>query len=326
VDTVLSVRDLYVSFVTEFGVVDAVKGVSFDLHRKEILGLIGESGSGKTTTALAVLSLLPPYARVKGQVRFFGNEPIDVLSLSESQLYSYRWAKVSIVFQGAMNALNPVLTIRDHFVETAKAHGISDPKKIKELSYELLKSVELEPARVLRSFPFELSGGMKQRVMIALALVLRPSVIILDEPTTALDTLTQRSILELIKNVRDQFETSMLLITHDLSVIADSADRVLVLYNGVPMEMAEVKSLYYRPLNPYTRMLIDSFPMIGKILKEKGKMLKPASLHGCPFAPNCPLATADCYGATMVMKEVEKDHFSSCIHADQIVQEENSDE
>jgi len=318
--TVLSVRNLEVSFATSIGLVNAVRKVSFDVKKKEIFGLIGESGSGKSTTALAITRLLPAYAVVKGDVTFYDQgKPIDVLKLNEGQLRDYRWRHVSLVFQGAMNSLNPVLTVREHFKDTAKAHGIKDDKKIEAMARELLSSVRLNPDRVLNAYQHQLSGGMKQRVMIALALMLRPELVILDEPTTALDALTQRQILDLVKELRDKYEMSVILITHDLSVIADTADEVLVLYSGTPMEMGEINEIFYEPLSPYTQMLIDSFPMIGRVVKERPQMLKTASSVGCPFATNCPLATQACFGAEMSLKPIKGSHMSSCIHADQLV-------
>jgi len=320
--TLLSVKDLKVNFVMSFGMIQAVKGLSFDLHEKQILGLIGESGSGKTTAALAITRLLPSYALVSGNITFYGKDRrMEILELSESELRNYRWVHVSLVFQGAMNALNPVLSVREHFKDTAMSHGIKDSKQIEKMASELLRSVRLDPSRVLGAYPHQLSGGMKQRVMIALALMLRPEVVIMDEPTTALDALTQRQILDLIKSIRDQYGTSILLITHDLSVIADTVDDVVVLYNGTPMEKGSVNEIFYEPLSPYTQMLIDSFPMIGRTVKQKGQILRAASATGCPYATNCPYATQECYGADMIMREVKPGHFSSCIKADQFIKE-----
>ncbi len=319
-ETVLSVRNLSVSFATSIGLVNAVKNVSFDVKRRQIFGLIGESGSGKSTTALAITRLLPAYAVVKGNVTFYDKgKAIDVLKLNNEQLKDFRWNHVSLVFQGAMNSLNPVLSVREHFMDTAQAHGIKDKKKIEQMARELLTSVRLNPDRVLNSYQHQLSGGMKQRVMIALALLLRPELIILDEPTTALDALTQRQILDLVKEIRDKYDTSIILITHDLSVIADTADEVLVLYSGTPMEKGNINEIFYEPLNPYTQMLIDSFPMIGRAVRERPQMLKTASATGCPYATNCPLATQECFGAEMNLKAVKGSHMSSCIHADQLV-------
>ncbi len=317
---VLSVRNLEVSFATSVGLVRALRNVSFEVEKKQIFGLIGESGSGKSTAALAIMKLLPPYALVKGEITLYnGNEAINVISLDEQGLKQYRWSKVSLVFQGAMNSLNPVLNVKEHFRDTAKAHGINDNKRIDQLSRELLKSVRLDPDRVLTSYQHQLSGGMKQRVMIALALLLRPELIILDEPTTALDALTQRQILDLVKEIRDKYDTSIILITHDLSVIADTADKVLVLYSGVPMEEGTTDEIFYEPLSPYTQMLIDSFPMIGRVVKAKSQMLKTPSSEGCPFATNCPFATQACLGAEMSLRPVQGGHLSSCIHADRLL-------
>jgi oligopeptide/dipeptide ABC transporter, ATP-binding protein, C-terminal domain len=253
-----------------------------------------------------------------------GNTIDDVLSIPESEIrrIRYRWGKISIVFQGAMNSLNPLLTVKDHFVDTAQAHGIDKEEALK-MAAELLRSVRLEPARVLRSYPHQLSGGMKQRVMIALALMLNPDIIILDEPTTALDTLTQRQILELIKDLRKERDVGIILITHDLSVVADVADKLLVLYKGYVMEIGEIFTVYSRPYSPYTLMLINSFPAIGKKIIR----LKPAGVtaktnnRGCPFIDRCPFASIECSDADMKLVEVEPGHYSSCIKASVLQQQ-----
>jgi len=324
---VLSVKDLNVTYRTATFDVEAVKNVTFELHRHEILGIVGESGSGKTTVALALMRLLPNNAVVSGKATLYsrdGNTIDDVLSIPESEIrrIRYRWGKISIVFQGAMNSLNPLLTVKDHFVDTAQAHGIDKEEALK-MAAELLRSVRLEPARVLRSYPHQLSGGMKQRVMIALALMLNPDIIILDEPTTALDTLTQRQILELIKDLRKERDVGIILITHDLSVVADVADKLLVLYKGYVMEIGDIFTVYSRPYSPYTLMLINSFPAIGKKIIR----LKPAGVtaktnnRGCPFIDRCPFASIECSDADMKLVEVEPGHYSSCIKASVLQQQ-----
>ena len=324
---VLSVKNLSITYKTATFDVEAVKNVSFELHRHEILGIVGESGSGKTTIALALMRLLPSNAVITGEVSLFSRDgyKIDnVLTLPEDELkrIRYRWGKISIVFQGAMNSLNPLLTVKDHFIDTAQAHGIDKEEALK-IAADLLRSVRLEPARVLRSYPHQLSGGMKQRVMIALALMLNPDIIILDEPTTALDTLTQRQILELIKDLRKERDVGIILITHDLSVVADVADKVLVLYRGYVMEIGDVYTVYSRPYSPYTLMLINSFPAIGKRIVK----LKPAGVtastnnRGCPFISRCPFASIECADADMNLVEVEPGHYSSCIKANLVQQQ-----
>ena len=317
---VLSVKDLSVTYRTATFDVYAVRHVSFELRRNEILGIIGESGSGKTTIALALMRLLPNNAVVSGTVTMYGRDGkvIDnVLTLSENEIRAmrYRWGRISIVFQGAMNSLNPLMTVKDHFLDTAQAHGIPKDEALK-IATELLRAVRLEPARVLRSYPHQLSGGMKQRVMIALALMLNPDVIILDEPTTALDTLTQRQILELIKDLRKQRDVGIILITHDLSVIADVADKVLVIYRGYAMEYGDIFTVYSRPYSPYTLLLINSFPAIGKkIIKLKPAGVNVSTDRGCPFINRCAFASIECADADMKLVEVEPGHYSSCIKA-----------
>lgn len=317
--TVLRVRDLSITYKTATFDVEAVKNASFELNRNEILGIVGESGSGKTTIALALMRLLPTNAIYSGQAELYSRDgsTIDILKTPEEELrrIRYRWGKISIVFQGAMNSLNPLLTVKDHFLDTAQAHGISKDEALK-IAADLLRAVRLEPARVLRSYPHQLSGGMKQRVMIALALMLNPDIIILDEPTTALDTLTQRQILELIKELRKTRDVGIILITHDLSVVADVADKVFVLYRGYAMEVGDIYTIYSRPYSPYTLMLINSFPAIGKkIVKLKPSGLTVQGNRGCPFISRCPFASIECASADMKLVEVEPGHYSSCIKA-----------
>jgi len=323
--TVLSVKDLSVTYRATTFDVNAVRNVSFEVNRGEILALVGESGSGKTTIALALMRLLPTNITIKGKIRFSGkdgNTIQNVLELSEEDLRrtGYRWGKISIVFQGAMNSLNPLLKVKDHFIDTGKAHGISKTRTI-ELAEQLLEAVRLQPSRVLNSYPHQLSGGMKQRVMIALALLLSPDVIILDEPTTALDTLTQRQILELIKDLRKRLDIGIIMITHDLSVVADVADKVLVIYRGYPMEFGDTYSIYRKPYSPYTLILINSFPSIGKrVTRLKASQILSNSpvlkSRGCPLVGRCPYTSTECFEADMILKEIRGGHFSSCVKAE----------
>lgn len=275
--TVLEVRDLVVEYRTGQGVADpavkAVKGVSFDLYEGESVALIGESGCGKTTLALALLRLLPKLGSVpQGTVSYrrgSDTEPVDVLKLSERELRKFRWSEAAIVFQGAMNSFNPVLRIVDQMADTIRAHqrGVS-AAKVRERAGAVLRDVQLEPDRVLNAYPHELSGGMRQRVLIAMAMLLEPRILILDEPTTALDILTQRAIVDLIHELHEAREFSMLFVSHDLAVAAELSDRVATMYGGEIVEMNDVREIFYHPQHEYTRGLINAVPTVTEEREE----------------------------------------------------------
>ena len=228
----LSVRDLAVEFRSARGPVQAVRGVSFDVADGEAVAIIGESGSGKTTLAIALIKLIPRSARVNRGEILYRNErgTQDVLDMESDDLRRFRWNEAAMVFQSALNSFNPVINIWAQFLDTARAHGMSDPTAVRQKADELLDRVHLEPERVLRAYPHELSGGMKQRVLIALSLLLGPRLLILDEPTTALDILTQRAIIDLLRDLRSKLGFAMVFISHDLSLAAELADRVLTMY------------------------------------------------------------------------------------------------
>ncbi|MDI7274888.1 MAG: ABC transporter ATP-binding protein, partial [Anaerolineae bacterium] len=237
-EVILRAEDLSVEYAVRRGVVRAVRRVSFELRRGEALALIGESGSGKTTLGLALVGLLPRTARVpQGHVIYRRQNGLyDVLSLSAGELRRFRWQECAIVFQSALNALNPVLRVADQFYDTARAHGSSDRAATRRRAHELLRLVQLDPGRVWRAYPHELSGGMRQRVLIALGLLLEPQVIILDEPTTALDILTQRAVIDVLRQLRQKLDFSLICISHDLSLAAELADRVATMYAGAIVE------------------------------------------------------------------------------------------
>ncbi len=289
-EVILSIRNLTVHYYGLRGAVKAVDNVSFDVMRNEVLGIVGESGSGKSTLALAILRLLPPNSRiVSGSILYNG---VDLTRLNEKEMREIRWSKISLVPQAALNALNPTMSIREHFIETARAHGIRDKSLVIEKSKELLELLRLEPRRVLSSYPHELSGGMKQRVLIALSLLLDPELLILDEPTTALDVLTQRAILDLLKDIKSKLNITMIFITHDIAVIADLADRVAVMYAGKVFEVGDVYTIFKSPYNPYTKALIRSIPSItGRVEEMKPIPGSPPDLvrppSGCRFHPRC---------------------------------------
>ncbi|WP_431868702.1 ABC transporter ATP-binding protein [Nocardiopsis eucommiae] len=303
----LSVRGVDVGYRTGRRTqVTAVHDVSFDLHPGQSMALVGESGCGKTTLGLGLLRLLPRSGVVpKGEILFRRKDGtrVDVRTLEKEKLRRFRWNEAAMVFQGAMNAFNPVLRIEEHFLDTFRAHeraGRRRPRKeILERSAELLEMVRLDPARVLGSYPHELSGGMRQRSLIALALALRPQLIILDEPTTALDILTQRSIVERLAELREELRFSMVFITHDLGLAAELADRVGTMYAGRLIETGTTRDIFYRSRHPYTSALINAVPpVVGDLHVPESLPGGPPSLNalppGCSFAPRCAHALDVC--------------------------------
>lgn len=300
-DLVLSVRDLWVEYRVGVSNVLAVRGASFDLHKGESLALIGESGSGKTTLGLSLVRLLPQEGRLpRGSITYRRNDqPIDVLALDSERLRRFRWEECAMVFQGAQNSLNPVLTIRDQFFDTMRAHRQAGGQEIQDRANELLGLVQLEPDRVLRSYPHELSGGMRQRVLIAMSLLLDPEVLILDEPTTALDILTQRAVIDVLRQLKQKLNFATIFISHDLSLAAELADRVATMYAGVIVEQGPVEDMFYGPCHPYTGALLDAVPtVIGieeKLVSIPGSPPDLRNLPpGCPFHPRCQFAIDRC--------------------------------
>jgi peptide/nickel transport system ATP-binding protein len=300
-EPVLKIEDLWVEYPARRGVVKAVRGVSFELQAGETLALIGESGSGKTTLGLALVRLLPKAARIrKGSIRFYKDgQPDDVLAFSDEEIRRFRWRDCAMVFQGAQNSFNPVLKIEAQFIDTARAHGMTDVARVRERAVDLLRAVQIDPQRVLHSYPHELSGGMRQRVLIALGLLLQPPVVILDEPTTALDILTQRSVIEVLRRLKQQYAFSLIFISHDLSLAAELADRVATVYAGAIVEIGDVYDIFERPRHPYTLALTRSVPTVTGEMRDlmsipgsPPDLLSPPS--GCSFHPRCPYATERC--------------------------------
>ena len=284
--TLLEVRGLTV----EYGRARAVDGVDLQIGESEIVGLAGESGCGKTTIANAVLRLLRPPGHVAGgSIRFRGE---DILGMSVEELRRFRWRNVSMVFQGAMNALNPVMRVGDQFVDTMRAHERIDKRRALVRAGQLLELVGIDPRRA-RAYPHELSGGMRQRVVIAIALSLNPELIIMDEPTTALDVVVQREILQQVDALKRDFGFAVLFITHDLSLLLEFADRISIMYAGEIVESAPAERLAANPQHPYTRGLLASFPpLTGPLGRLSGIPGAPPDLRsppaGCRFHPRCP--------------------------------------
>ena len=320
-ETILSLQNLSVEYKVRRGIVKAVRNVSLDLKRGESLALIGESGCGKTTLGLSIMKLVPPPGYIKsGKVLYYGEgEPFDVLSLDKDRLRRFRWKEVAMVFQSALNALNPVLRVWDHIHDTVRAHGNMPEDQVKKRAYELLELVRLEPERVIRAYPHELSGGMRQRVLIALSLLLDPKVIILDEPTTALDLLTQKTIMSVLEDIKKRLNLSMIFISHDLSLAAELADRVAVMYAGKIVELAGVYDLFYNPHHPYTVGLIRAVPTVTAEFRELIPIPgSPPDLinlpSGCKFHPRCEYATEKCRKEEPPMIKVDNDHYVACHH------------
>ena len=310
----LNVVDLKTYYKTNRGPLKAVDGVSFSLKRGEILGLVGESGCGKTTLALSVVRLLPPSARiVSGEVTLGGQE---IVGLNERQMKDIRWKKVSIIFQGALNSLNPVMPVKEQIAEAILAHENASRDDIENRIDRLFNAVGLEPSRK-GNFPHEFSGGMKQRVMIAMALACNPELVIADEPTTALDLIVQYQILDLMRNLRDKLQISMILITHDLSVIAELCDKVAVMYAGKMVEFGGILEIFEKPKHPYTQALLQSIP------KLQGARTRLAYIPGsvpdltgpvpaCRFYGRCPYGQKLCTEVEPKIEPVTGDHLVAC--------------
>jgi oligopeptide/dipeptide ABC transporter ATP-binding protein len=303
----LEVQGLRTHFELASGTVHAVDDVSFRLERGEALGIAGESGCGKTTTALSLVRLLPSNARIdRGAVRLYG---IDLVTKSPNALRRYRWREISIIFQGAMNALNPVHRLIDQLAEPIVERLDVEPRTARKRAAELLELVGI-PKKRGSAYPHELSGGMRQRAMIAMALACDPAVIIGDEPTTALDVMVQAQILELLERLRRELGLSLILITHDLSVIAETCDRVLIMYAGRVAEEGPVQQVFANPRHPYTRKLLSAFPNIHADRRTLDVIPgSPPDLRhpppGCRFAPRCAFAMPVC--SEVVPPEVRHD-------------------
>ncbi len=318
----LTVEDLKTSFFTSRGEVQAVRGVSFSVAPGETLGIVGESGSGKSITCMSILKLLKGTGRVlTGKAVFEGR---DLLALDEDELRDIRGNDIAVIFQDPMTSLNPTISVGEQVMETILRHRNVSRAEARKRAVELFSLVRIPSAESrLKSYPHEFSGGMRQRVMIAMALACDPKLLIADEPTTALDVTIQRQILLLLKELQSRLGMAVILITHDLGVIAEFTDRVLVMYGGLIMEEGHVETLFATPVHPYTRGLLASVPdlrneehtRLTPIPGSPPDMLKPPS--GCPFAPRCPLALRQCAHPAPLF-EPGPDRFARCwlLHPD----------
>jgi peptide/nickel transport system ATP-binding protein len=318
----LSVQDLSVRFATEDGPVHAVNGVSFDLAAGEILALVGESGCGKSVTAMSVPGLLPPSATVEGRIVLDGR---DLLALSPRELRSVRGKEVSFVFQEPMSSLNPAFTVGKQIREVLQRHEGLSKKAAQARAVDLLRLVRIPaPERRVDEYPHQLSGGMRQRVMIAIAVACGPKVLVADEPTTALDVTIQAGVLDILRGLRDELGTAIVLITHDLGVVADLADRVVVMYAGRPVEQAEVHELFAHPQHPYTNGLLGAVPhreqgvdlVAGRRLREIPGLVPSlrSDPDECVFAPRCPRSTEVCVSRRPPLEPTRPHHPAACFH------------
>lgn len=323
---VLDVKDLSISYLARRGRVRAVSHVSFQLHEGETLALIGESGCGKSTLNLGLIRQLPKSASIdSGSVNYTyrDGKQIDVLKLSERQMRRYLWTECSMVFQGALNSLNPVIRISEMVNDTAAAHGMSGAEA-RTRALKLFEQVRLDPSRVYHSYPHELSGGMRQRVLLALSLLLRPQVVIMDEPTTAVDILTQRSILDVLKQLRQELNFSVIFISHDLAVAAEIADTVATMYAGEIVEIGGVNEVFYRSRHAYTLSLLNAAPRLSakteslsSIPGSPPDLIEPPS--GCKFHPRCAFAVERCKTDVPALVQYGEDQIAACHEAHRVI-------
>ena len=316
----LLVKNLKVSFATSKKELIAVRGISYQLNQGEILALVGESGCGKTVSALSILRLIqePPGKIVSGEILFAGK---DLLKLKKKELQDRRGKGIAMIFQDPMTSLNPVLTIGEQIIETLLRHTSLSRKKAREKSFRLLEQVEIpSPKQKLDQYSHQLSGGMRQRVMIAMALSCSPRILIADEPTTALDVLIQAQILSLLKKIKNDTQMSILLITHDFGVVAEVAERVMVMYAGEIVESGSVNDLFRSPLHPYTIGLMESIPTLESTQQKLSKLKEISGTvpslsqvpFGCPFHPRCSAAETRCKTDKPKLKKISQTHSVSC--------------
>ncbi|HEX2152862.1 MAG TPA: ABC transporter ATP-binding protein [Acidimicrobiia bacterium] len=320
---ILQVENLSVEFPTREGLVHAVEDVSFRVEPGEVLGVVGESGSGKSVTALAIMGLLPKRSRVRGAIRFRGR---DLLALDRTAMRDVRGREISMIFQDPMTALNPVLTVGRQLVEMIRRHQDLDRQEARREALELMDLVGIPaPQRRIDQFPHELSGGMCQRIVIAIAIANRPLLVIADEPTTALDVTIQAQVMEVMTSVQAEVGSALMLITHDLGLVAGTADRVQVMYGGRIMETAPANSIFAEGANPYTLGLLRSLPRLDEsgetpLFSIRGAppsaILRP---EGCAFHPRCDYATDQCVVEPPPMVAVGADHLSRCHHIDRVL-------
>ncbi len=320
-DLLLSVKDLRLEFRTSRGRLSALQGINFEVCRGEFFGLVGETGCGKSVTGLSVLRLLPRSAKITGGEIYF--EGVNLLALSRSEMQQARGGKIAMIFQDPSSSLNPVFSIGSQMIRVIRQHLRIDARRARMQAEEILAAVGLpDVSRVMSSYPHQLSGGQQQRVMIAMALSCKPRLLIADEPTTALDVTIQAQILRLLRELQRQFDFSMILITHNLGIIARTCDRLGVLYAGRVAEVGTTREIFANPQHPYTRGLMQAIPRPdsrGKPMKTLSGSVpsNPGALRGCPFAPRCELVVDRCRVEVPPLQELSSGHLVSCFRAGQ---------
>jgi len=322
-NNVLEIRDVSVAFDMDRGRARVVDEVSMDIERGEVLGVVGESGSGKSMFASSLLDAVVDPGLAMGEVTYYpeGREPIDVLDLDDEELRQLRWEEISMVFQGALDSFNPTLSIRGHFLETLNAHSANRREGLAR-ARRLLSDLYMDPDRVLDAYPHELSGGMKQRALIALSLVLEPEILIMDEPTAALDLLMQRSILQLLDQLQEEYSLTMIFITHDLPLVTKLADRMAIMYAFEFIEIGSTRGILENAVHPYTRLLLKSTPNLSASIDSmdpiEGLAPDPVNVPGgCRFHPRCPLADAQCEESDPELQAIDAGHEAACFYWEQ---------
>ena len=324
-DKLLDIKDLTIEFVTDDEVVSAVNGLDMELNKGETIGLVGETGAGKTTSALGIMGLVPnPPGKIKrGSIKFEG---VDLLSLSEEEMRKIRGSKISMIFQDPMTSLNPVMTVGEQIAEVIEIHEKVNKEEAFEKAKEMLELVGIPGGRA-NDFPHQFSGGMKQRVVIAIALACNPELLIADEPTTALDVTIQAQVLDLMNELKEKLKTAMILITHDLGVVAQACDKVAIMYAGEIVEAGTLLDIFENPKHPYTHGLFGSIPSLDeecdRLKPIQGLMPDPTNLPtGCKFHPRCPHATELCSRQQPQITEVTPGHKVRCLICEGLVKEE----
>ena len=319
-DPIIEARNVSVAFDMDRGESKVLDNVDIAIERGEVLGLVGESGSGKSMFASSLLDAVVEPGILTGEITYYPepDEPVDLLNLSKRELRKTRWEEISMVFQGAMSSFNPTITIKAHFEETLDAHN-EDYEEGMDRAYELLSDLYLEPERVLNSYPYELSGGMKQRALIALGMVLEPKLMVMDEPTAALDLLMQRSILKMLREVKEKYNITLLFITHDLPLVASLSDRMIVMYAFEFVERGTKQEILGEAKHPYTRALLNATPNLGLEPEDmnpiEGSAPDPVNVpSGCSYHPRCALADEGCRTDNPGFHEVTDTHDVTCFH------------
>jgi len=313
----LEIKDLHVDFKTEQGLVHAIRGVSLAVEKGDVLGIVGESGSGKSVTMMSVLGLNPSTANITADTLSFNGT--NLLKASKGTMRKLRGGSIGMIFQDPMTSLNPLMTVGDQITEALKIHRKMNAAGAKSRAIELLSLVDIPaPESRLKQYPHQLSGGLRQRIMIAIAIACEPQLLIADEPTTALDVTIQAEVLDLIKESIERFDTAMILITHDLGVVAETSDDVAVVYAGRIIEMGPKEAIFEHATHPYTNGLFGSLPEMNSGAKRlnpiPGSMPDPTDLpDGCAFAPRCPLAKEECTKGDIPFNELAPGHFCRCI-------------